>query len=192
MSTQTATQKNPPIAGVNGVEVDQLLHVIDCIGTDEKFGAFQFRADNQWIDGGLNRSSIKGFYAGGREDTGRTKAFELDADEPPLIAGNDTAPNPVEYVLHALAGCLTTTMVYHAAVRDIRIESCESHLEGDIDVRGLLGLAEDVPKGFNQVRVVMKVKSDADVATLTELAMFSAVYEMISNALPVDLVIQKV
>lgn len=189
MNTNTATQIHTP---VNGVDVDQLMFVIDYVGADKGFGAFQFRADNQWFNGGLNRSSIQGFYAGGREDAGRSEAFNLDADEPPIIAGNDTAPNPVEYVLHALAGCLTTTMVYHAAVRDIRVESCESHLEGDIDVRGLLGLADDVRKGFNQVRVTMQVKSDADVETLTELAMFSAVYEMISTALPVELLIQKV
>jgi len=189
MNSNTAEQTHP---AVNGVDVDQLMYVIDSIGADQTFGAFQFRADNQWIEGGLNRSSIQDFFAGGQEDETRTETFVLDADEPPLIAGNDSAPNPVEYVLHALAGCLTTTMVFHAAVRNIQIDSCESHLEGDIDVRGLLGLADDVKKGFNKVRVTMKVKSDADVETLTELAMFSAVYEMISNALPVELVIEKI
>jgi uncharacterized OsmC-like protein len=189
MNTNTATVATTP---VNGVDTDQLHYVIDSISADASFAAFQFRADNQWLNGGLNRSTIHGFRAGGKEDQGRTQAFELDNDEPPIIAGQDTAPNPAEYILHALAGCLTTTMVYHASVRGIDIEHCESHLEGDIDVRGLLGMDENVRKGFNQVRVTMKVKSAADVATLTECAMYSAVYEMISRALPVEFSIEKV
>ena len=187
-----STASNPTRTTLNGVDTDQLHFVIDAIGADPGFGAFQFRASNQWLDGGLNRSRIKDFYAGGQEDRGRTETFTLDADEPPLIAGNDSAPNPVEYVLHALAGCLTTTMIFHASVRGITVESCESQLTGNIDVRGILGLADDVRKGFNQVRVTMQVKSPADVATLTECAMFSPVYEMISTALPVELTIEKV
>jgi uncharacterized OsmC-like protein len=190
MSTNTATATCTNI--VNGVDVDQLNHVIDSIDQDTGFAAFQFRARNQWVGGGLNRSQIQDFYAGGKEDDTRTDAFVLDADEPPLIAGNDTAPNPVEYVLHALAGCLTTTMVYHASVRGIAIESCESYLEGDLDLRGLLGMSDEVRKGFNHVRVTMKVKSDADEATLKELAMFSAVYDIVAQSLPVELNIEKV
>jgi uncharacterized OsmC-like protein len=189
MSTNTATTAS---ASVNGVDTDQLHYVIDSIGADTNFAKFQFRADNQWQTCGLNRSSIQGFLAGGEEDKTRTVAFQLDNDEPTLIAGQDNAPNPVEYLLHALAGCLTTTMVFHAAVRGIDIEQCESHLEGDLDVRGLLGMDENVRKGFNKVRVTMQVKSAADVATLTECALFSPVHDMISRALPVELLIEKV
>ena len=126
------------------------------------------------------------FFAGGEEDQTRAQAFVLDADEPPIIAGNDSAPNPVEYVLHALAGCLTTSLVYHAAVRGIEIEAVESSYTGDIDVRGLLGLSDDVRKGYNKVQVRMRVKSDASPETLTELAMYSPVYDIVSKSLPVE------
>ena len=91
----------------------------------------------------------------------------------------------MEYVLHALASCLTGTLVYHAAVRGLNIEAVESSYTGDMDVRGLFGLSEDVRKGFHQVSVNMRVKSDATVEELTECALHSPVYDIVSRALPV-------
>jgi uncharacterized OsmC-like protein len=176
---------------VNGVNVEQINHVIDSITTDTAFGEFQFRARNHWVNGGLNRSQIKDFFAGNREDGTRSKPFTLDADEPILVAGNDSAPNSMEYVLHALVSCLTGTLVYHASVRGITIKSVSSTIEGDMDVRGLLGMADDVRKGFHHVRVIMRVASDADVEMLTELALFSPVYDIVSKSLPVELQLKK-
>jgi uncharacterized OsmC-like protein len=170
----------------NGVDVGQIMNVIGAIEDDPGYAKFQFRATNQWIDGGLNRSRIKEFCAGNAEDTTRAQAFMLDADEAPIIAGQDSAPSPVEYVLHALASCLTTSLVYHASVRGIEIEAVESSYTGDIDIRGLLGLAEDVRKGYNKVTVNMRVKSEASAEELTELAMYSPVYDIVSQSLPVE------
>lgn len=170
----------------NGVDVGQLMNVIGEIEADQSYAKFQFRATNQWINGGLSRSQIKDFYAGNSEDTTRQQAFILDADEPVIAAGHDSAPNAMEYVLHALASCLTGTLVYHAAVRGIGIDSVESSYAGDMDVRGLFGLTDDVCKGFNKVTVDMRVKSSASVDELTELAMFSPVFEMVSKSLPVE------
>ena len=177
---------------VNGIDVDQVMSVIGEIENDTTFGVCQFRANNQWIDGGINRSEIQDYFIGGKEDDSRTQSFVLTADEPPLLAGSDAAPNPVEYVLHALAACLTTTMVAHAAVRGIVINHVESQLEGDIDLRGFLGISQSVRKGYQAVRVTFKVDSDADVETLKELAMFSPVYDIVSNSLPVELVVESV
>lgn len=176
---------------VNGVDVDQVMGLIGSIEADEAFAAAQFRAKNQWSDGGLTRSRIKEFHAVCREDDTRTRAFVLDSDEPEFAAGRDSAPNAVEYILHALASCLTTTVVYHAAVQGIDIQSLESELEGDMDLRGLFGMSDTVRKGFHQVRVTMRVRSAASVEQLRELASFSPVFEMVSNSVPVDLVIEK-
>ena len=186
----SSTPAENTITRTNGVDVSQVMAVIDAVEQDSDYAQFQFRLTNQWIDGGLNRSRIKEFYAGGCEDETRTSAFRLDADEPAIMASEDSAPNPVEYVLHALAGCLTTTLIYHAAVRGIEIDAVESSLEGDLDVRGLLGLSDEVRKGYHNVRVCMRVKSSADAATLKELAMFSAVYDIVSNSLPVEFVLE--
>ena len=182
-ASNTAQQTN---SLVNGVDVSQLMNVIGEINADKNYAQFQFRASNQWINGSLNRSRIKDYYAGNTEDSTRTEAFSLDADEPIIAAGHDSAPNAMEYVLHALASCLTGTLVYHAAVRGIDIDSVESSYTGNMDVRGLFGLSEDVRKGFNRVTIEMRVKSKADAKELTEMAMFSPVYEMISKALPVE------
>ena len=182
-TTNTAEQTN---ALINGVDVNQLMNVIGEIEADQNYAKFQFRATNQWINGSLSRSRIKGFFAGNAEDSTRDDAFTLDADEPLIAAGQDSAPNSMEYVLHALATCLTGTLVYHAAVNGIGIDSVESSYAGDMDVRGLFGLTDGVRKGFSNVTVDMRVKSKAGVDELTELAMFSPVFEMVSKSLPVE------
>ncbi len=184
MTTTNTAEKTTELT--NGVDVGQLMNVIGEIENNQDYAKFQFRANNQWINGGLTRSRIKEFYAGNAEDSTRKEAFTVDADEPLIAAGHDSAPNAMEYVLHALASCLTGTLVYHAAVRGIHIDAVESNYTGNMDVRGLFGLAEDVHKGFNKVTVEMRVKSKASVDELTECAMFSPVYEMVSKALPVE------
>jgi len=170
----------------NGVDVGQIMDVIGAIEADPGYARFQWRATNQWIDGGLSRSRIKDFFAGNAEDTTREDAFTLDADEPAIAAGQNSAPNSMEYVLHALATCLTGTLVYHAAVRGIEIEAVDSSYTGDMDVRGLFGLAEEVRKGFSKVTVNMRVKSQASTEELTELALYSPVYDIVSQSLPVE------
>jgi uncharacterized OsmC-like protein len=170
----------------NGLDVDRIMGVIDAIEADPSYAQFQFRATNHWIDGSLSRSRIKDFFAGNDEDATREQTFTLDADEPTIAAGQDSAPTSMEYVLHALATCLTGTMIYHAAVRDIEIEAVESSYTGDMDVRGLFGLADDVRKGFNKVTVNMRVKSEASIEELTKLAMHSPVYDIVSQSTLVE------
>ena len=170
----------------NGVDVGQLMKVIGSIEADTGYAKFQWRATNHWIDGELSRSEIKGFYAGNNEDSTRKEEFTLDADEPPIASGQNRAPNSMEYLLHALATCLTGTLVNHAAVRGVEIEAVDSSYAGDMDVRGLFGLSDDVRKGFSKVAVNMRVKSEASVKELTEMALFSPVYDVISNSLPVE------
>ena len=175
---------------INGVDVDHLMNLIGGIENDNERAKFQFRLSNHWIDGGLNRSRIMEFFADGRVDVARVKPFIVDGDEPSVSAGTDTAPNPMEFILHALAGCLTSTMVNHASVQGIKIASVQSTLSGNMDVRGMLGLTDDVRKGYNHVQVRMMVDSDESAATLKELASFSPVYDIISKSLPVDFVLE--
>ena len=184
MTSSNAIEQTKNIT--NGVDVDQIMGLIGEIESDSGYARFQFRAINQWVSGGQTQSRIKEFYAGNAEDTTRKQAFTLKSDEPIIAAGQDSAPNAMEYILHALASCLTASLVYHAAVRGIEIDAVESSYTGDMDVRGLLGLADDVRKGFSKVAVNMRVKSEASAEQLTELAMFSPVHDIISNSLPVE------
>ena len=184
MTTRNSVEQKTEMT--NGVDVAQVMNVIGAIEQDPGYAKFQWRASNRWIDGGLSRSRVKDFFAGNAEDTTRNDAFTLDADEPAIAAGKNRAPNSMEYLLHSLATCLTGTLVYHAAVRDIEIEAVESSYSGDMDVRGLFGLSDDVRKGFEKVSVNMRVKSNATAEELTELALFSPVYDVISRSLPVE------
>jgi uncharacterized OsmC-like protein len=176
---------------VNGVNTDELMETIRALRENPDLGEFQFRARNQWLGGTHNRSAIKDFYGAGKEDDSRTEPYVFDCDEPPVLAGNDTGANPVEHLLNALAGCVTTTMVAHAASRGIEIESVESELEGDIDVRGFLGLTDDVDKGYRDIRVNFRVKSDAPVEQLKEFATYSPVYNTITNPVRVTVNVEK-
>ncbi|HEY6891218.1 MAG TPA: OsmC family protein [Solirubrobacter sp.] len=173
---------------VNGVDLDRLAGTIGAITADPTLARFQFRARNRWIDGGHNRTTIKDFYGAGQEDPSREEAFVVESDEPPVLLGRDQAPNAAEYVLHALAACLTGTMVYHAAARGIVIDALECTLEGDVDLQGFLGLDDDVRCGYEGIRAGFRVSGDFDDAQLAELAAltrFSPVRDIVSNPVPV-------
>ena len=174
----------------NGIDVDALKNTIGEIQKNPSLAKFSFGTDNRWLTGGHNRSAIGDFHGAGQKFE-RLQAFVVDCDEPPVLLGQDQAPNPVEHLLNALAGCLTSSMVYHAAARGIEIDSVRSHLDGALDIRGFLGLSKDVPKGYQEIRVKMHVKSDAPAEKLKELAMFSPVHDTLTRAVRVQVDIVK-
>jgi uncharacterized OsmC-like protein len=175
---------------VNGVDVDVLQTTVNNIKQDPDLGKCRFHVKNKWLDGNHNRTIIKSFYGAGQENEHK-QAFELDADEPPVLAGNDEAPNPVEHLLNSLAGCVTTSMVAHAAVRGIHLEEVESEIEGDIDLRGFLGISKDVPKGYTDIRVKFKVKADTDnMEKLKSLAEYSPTFNTLINGANVDIQVE--
>jgi uncharacterized OsmC-like protein len=169
----------------NGVNTEQLFGTLDAIKADPELATFQFRARNRWVDGAHNQTTIRDFYAAKQEDRSRDEAFVLDAGEPAILIGSDTGPNPAEYLLHALAACLTTSLVYVAAARGVRLTEVESTLEGDMDVQGALGLSDDVRNGFERIRVSFRVAGDAPAEKLREVVeraqQRSAVFDMVTN-----------
>ena len=185
--TQTMRQETSAASRVmNGVNLDNLMATVTAIKGDPELGACRFRASNAWLAGNHNRSTVKGFY-GARQEMAHKKTFTMDADEPAILAGNDEGANPVEHLLHALASCLTTSMVAHAAVRGIRIESLESELEGDLDLNGFLGLDESVPKGYTAIRAKFRVKCDPkDMDRIRELAKHSPVFNTLAQGTRVE------
>jgi uncharacterized OsmC-like protein len=173
----------------NGVDTQKLFATLDLIKAQPELASFQFRATNRWIDGAHNRSTIQGFYAAGGEDMSRGEEFGLDAGEPAILLGTDTGPNPAEYLLHALAACLTTSIVYVAAARKVELTSVESTLTGDMDVRGCLGVDEEPRNGFERIGVSFRISGDAPDEKLREVVerakARSAVYDMVTNGVPV-------
>ena len=175
----------------NGVNVDQLVETIGAVQTNPELAKFEFRAKNNWIDGGHCVSSIKSFYGGGAEDESRQETFTMECSHPQVLLGQDEAATPPEVVLHALSSCLTGAMVYHAAANGIDIESAESNIKGGVDLHGFLGLDPEVRTGFDGITVQLKVKSDASVEQLENLAKFSPVFDIITNPTPVKIEIVK-
>jgi len=179
---------------VNGVAVEDLSNTINAIKATPSIAKFKFRIRNQWVDGGRNSSTADGFYGAGQEQS-RPKPFVLEADEPSVLLGKDTAANPVEHLLHALASCLTTSMVYHAAARGIEIEEVESSLEGDLDLRGFLDLDKNVRNGYQGIRVNFKIKADVPDAKLQELGQlgsaYSPVFDSLTKGVPVSVTAER-
>lgn len=184
MNMQAHVQKHENV--VNGVNLDTLKGTIGAIQEDRELGVSRFRAANKWISGNRNQTTVKGFF-GAKQEMEHKQVFIMDADEPAILAGEDEGANPVEHLLHALASCLTTSMVAHAAVRGIEIEELEAELEGDIDLNGFLGLDEKTPKGYTEIRVRYKVKADPkDLRRIERLCQFSPVLQTVSNGTRVD------
>lgn len=175
----------------NGVNVDQLVETIGAVQSQPELAKFQFRAKNNWIDGGHCVSSIKGFYGVGAEDESRQETFTMECSHPQVLLGKDEAATPPEVVLHALGSCLTGAMVYHAAANGIDIKSANSSLEGGADLHGFLGLDPEVRTGFDGIKVTLRVKSDATEEQLENLAKFSPVFDIITNPTPVSIEIIK-
>ena len=178
----TSTQTR---AALNGVDVPTLFATLDAVKAQPEIAQFQFRARNEWISGTHNRSTIQGFYGAGQEDTSRTQPFTYDADHPAVLVGNNNAPTAVEFLLHAIAACLTSGLANIAAVRGVQLHRVSSTVEGDIDLLGILGLSGEVRNGYRQIRVSFEIEGDAspeELAALVEQSRRrSAVYDVLVN-----------
>lgn len=178
--TQTACRP-----ALNGVDVPTLFATLDAVKGAPEIADFQFRARNTWVSGTHNRTVIQGFYGAGQEDTSRTEPFTYDADHPTVLVGGGHAPTPVEFLLHAIAACLTSGLANIAAARGVTLYRVESTVEGDIDLLGILGLSDEVRNGYQQIRVSFVIEGDArpeELAALVEQSRRrSAVWDVITN-----------
>lgn len=179
---------------LNGLNLEALVGTVDAIQQTPALAQFEFRATNQWINGGENRSRIKEFYGAGQEDESRSVAFEFTNGEPPVLLGANEGANPVEYLLHALAGCVTTTTVVHAAARGIQIEKISTRLIGKIDLQGFLGLSDAVPVGYENIQIEMDIKADCSDETLEDLLSFAKEHSPVCNTIcrPVPVTLKRI
>ena len=171
---------------VNGVDVEKLKEMAGELKAKPELAKFHFRVENTWLNAGHSRTTITDFYGVG-EQIAHDEAFVLDADEPHVLLSDDEGPNPVEHLLNALVSCLTGALVYHAAIRGIHLEEVESTVEGDIDVRGFMGVSDEVRKGYQNIKVTFRVKTDAPEEKLQECARFSPVFDVVTHGTEVDL-----
>jgi uncharacterized OsmC-like protein len=171
---------------VNGVDVTALNDMTLAIKDNAEVAKFNFRATNRWIRADKSRTTIKDFTGALGEHRNNIQAFIVDSAEPDILLGHDEAPSATEWLLHALIACIVTTTAYKAAERDIAIEAIDSQIEGDLDLRGFLGMSPEVRKGYGAIRVRMRVKTKAEPAAIKDLTSFSPVLDVVSRALPVS------
>jgi uncharacterized OsmC-like protein len=175
----------------NGVNVEQLVETVNAIKENPGLAQFNFRASTKWLKGGRSRTTIKGFYGAGQEDTTREREFVLEGDEPPVLLGSNAAPNAVESVLQALASCLTVGFSYNAAAMGINVKNLEFELEGSVDLHGFLGLSDEIRPGCRDIRLTYRVDCDAPPEKVAELWSYvqktSPVLDMLRNPVPVTL-----
>jgi uncharacterized OsmC-like protein len=190
MST-TLTEKKMPEPR-NGVDTPTLLATINAVGAQPELAQFRFRAVNRWQQGTHSRTRIHSFYGAGGEQM-HEREFTYDADHPTVLVGRDQAPTPVEFLLHALASCLTAGIGNIAAARGVTLHEVESALEGDIDLQGILGLSDRVRNGYRSIRATFTIKGDAPAEKLAQIVeqsrKRSAVYDVLTNGVPVEIVV---
>ncbi|MCP8937618.1 OsmC family protein [Alsobacter sp. SYSU M60028] len=183
------TGTKPPPVRRNGVDTPTLLATINAVGQHPELAKFQFRATNRWLTGTYSRTTMMSFAGAGGEHTHK-HSYHGEGDHPTVLCGADQAPTPVEWVLHALATCLTAGIANIAAARGVTLTKVESTLEGDIDLRGILGLSQDVRNGYEALRVTIAIDGDAPRAKLDEIVQQakarSAVFDVITNGIPVS------
>ncbi len=173
----------------NGVDTATLFATLDAVNADTDIAKFQFRATNRWVSGTHNRSTIHGFHGAKQEMTHR-EPFAFDADHPPVLVGTDNGPTPVEYVLHALAACLTAGIANVAAARGITLTEVSSTVEGDIDLLGILGLSDQVRNGYQHISVSFRIRGDdpSKLRSVVEQSRRrSAVFDIVTNGVPVSI-----
>jgi uncharacterized OsmC-like protein len=191
MTTQTAVARKA--THINGLDVQAAMDTISALKADKSLARFQFRARNRWINGGENHSTIRDFYGAGQEDTSRTSDFNFINGEPPVLLGGNEGANPVEFLLHALAGCVTTTFVLHAMARGITITELSTELKGNINLYGLLGIDDSVSPGYEQIDIRMHVKADCSDEELDDLLSYAQQHSPVCNTVcrPVPVVIER-
>ena len=187
-ATQTATRR--PRLPLNGVDTPTLFGTLDVVKAQPDLAKFQFRARNRWQNGTLSETAIGTFSGAGGEHAHKT-AFTLTADHPAVLVGEDRAPLPIEYLLHALASCITGGIANIAAARGVKLTEVESRIEGDIDLLGIFGMSKDVRNGYQGIRVSFSIKGDAPPEKLQEIVeqsrARSAVFDVLTNGVPVSM-----
>ncbi len=191
MSEATAPARTPREAR-NGVNTPVLFATINAVKETPALAKFRFRASSRWIDGTYSESRVESFSGAGGEHVHQTQ-FAYAADHPPVLVGQDRGPTPIEFLLHGLAACITAGIGNIAAARGVTLTSAESRVEGDIDLRGLLGISGDVRNGYERIRITFDIAGDAPPEKLRQIVeqsvSRSAVFDVLTNGVPVDVTV---
>jgi uncharacterized OsmC-like protein len=151
---------------VNGINVDDLMALRTQVEQDAAMGQTHWCVTTRWQDQARTRAEVQGFVIGGREVTRR---FSFDIDEPLELGGSNAFPNPQEYLLGALNACMTVGYAAQCAIRGITLERLEIQTEGEIDLRGFLGIDATVAPGYKSLRYTVRIKGDGTEEQFAEI-----------------------
>ena len=175
---------------LNGVDTPTLFATLDVVKGQQDLARFQFRARNRWQSGTMSETTIDSFSGAGGEHAHKT-TFKATADHPAVLVGEDRAPLPIEFLLHALASCITGGIANIAAARGVTLKEVESRIEGDINLLGIFGMSKDVRNGYTGIRASFSIKGDAPPEKLQEIVeqsrARSAVFDVLTNGVPVSM-----
>lgn len=173
---------------VNGVNLTNLFATLDAVKAQPAAAEFQFRAANEWLSGTHSQTTMGGFFGAGQEHEHKA-TYTYEADHPAVLVGQDNGPTPVEFLLHAIATCLTAGIGNIAAARGVKLTRVASTVTGDINLLGLLGIDESVRNGYQGITVNFEIEGDAPAEKLREIVQRSisrsAVYDVFTNGIPV-------
>lgn len=169
---------------LNGVDTTILFATIEAVRQQPEAAKFRFRAVNDWVSGTHSRGRFPGFFGAGQEHQ-HVHATVIDADHPAVLVGTDQGPTPAELLLNALASCLMAGLGNIAAARGVELSGVRCTVEGDIDLRGILGIDPTVRNGFSDIRVTFDVDGDADrdklAALVSQSQLRSAVFDVLTH-----------
>ncbi|HEX8914166.1 MAG TPA: OsmC family protein [Humisphaera sp.] len=155
--TLPTQQSQPRPTFVNGIDVAALRGTIEAVRQDDSLGQTRFAVATDWLGGTASRTRVAGFELAGKWVD---RPFEFVSDEPHELCGTNTAPNPQEYLMGALNACMTVGYVAGAALMGVELTSLRIETEGNIDLRGFLGLSQDVPAGYDELRYTVRIKGN--------------------------------
>ena len=168
----------------NGVNVQALLDAREALAGAPEAAQFKWRASSKWENGVHSTTKIQNFFGLGEEQSHKTEVV-FDADHPEIFAAQDNGVTPIEYLLVGLTGCLTAGVAAVAQNRGIQLRSVESTVEGNHDIRGMLGVDSDVRNGFNDIKVTFAIDADASKeeieALVAQSQKRSAVFDALTN-----------
>jgi len=182
------------IAVDNGLNVAALLGAREALAANPAAARFQWRATSEWQRGAHNRATVESFHGLGAEQKHR-QTYRYDTDHPEVFAAADNGATPVEMVLVGLAGCLTAGVAAVAENRNVALRSVKATLEADMDLRGILGVGDEVRNGFAGIRVRYEIDADATQAEIEALVAQSqkrsAVFDIVTNPTDVSVSARK-
>jgi uncharacterized OsmC-like protein len=142
---------------VNGLDLAALDETVAAVTADPRLGQVAFRVKTDWKGQTRSESTVDSYTLAGEVVP---RSFTIAADEPHELLGTNSAPNPQELLMSAVNACMMVGYVAQASVRGITLDACRIETEGELDLRGFLGIDESIPTGYRRISYTVFLEGD--------------------------------